>query len=94
MNIEEDLKPLSPEEIIDNLRPATYKLKIDNKYHYGFIAQDVLEKFGDEYDFVTKGQDGYFALNYHEFIAPIVSLLKKQSEEIRYLKQKIENLEK
>lgn len=68
-------------------------MDLDEKIHYGFLAQDLLASFGDEYAFVAKDKNSdYLKVNYFEFIAPIVSIVKKQQEEIENLKKEIENI--
>lgn len=88
---------LNPKEIIVNLKPCHYryndKKDLGNKVHYGFIAQDLLDSFGEDYAFVKKeASSDYYVVNYIEFIAPIVSVLKDQQKEIEELREEIKKL--
>lgn len=46
-----------------SLRPVEYKLKGREGYHYGFIAQEIIEA-GDPYGLVSKMENGFYAVNY------------------------------
>lgn len=88
---------LTPEEIISKLRPCHYhynKVKeLGDKVNFGFIAQDLLEDFGEKYNFVQKDEkEEFYQVNYHQFIAPLVSVVKKQQEELKLLKEEIKEL--
>lgn len=88
---------LTPEEIISKLRPCHYRYNevkgLGDKINFGFIAQDLLQDFGEEYNFVQKDKENeYFQVNYFQFIAPLVSVVKKQQEEIKKLKDEIEKI--
>lgn len=88
---------LTPKQIIEGLKPCHYKYNdeknLGEKINFGFIAQDVLETFGKEYNFVKKDSEGeYYQINYYQFIAPLVSYVKAQQEEIELLKNEIKEL--
>ena len=85
---------LTPDEIIDRLKPCHYRhngiKNLGDKINFGFIAQDILKEFGDEYNFVQKDkEDEFLTVNYAQFIAPIVSVVKSQQEEINSLKKEV-----
>ena len=85
---------LDPEEIISRLRPCRFrynnKKQLGDKINYGLIAQDILNEFGSEYNFVQKDQDdNFYQVNYHQFIGPLISTLQKQQHEINELKKEI-----
>ncbi len=90
-NIEDIKKPL---ETILNLHGKTYnwRKKEFKKYNFtdrkqiGFIAQEV-EKIIPEVVFVDK--DGEYSMNYTAIIPILVEAIKKQQEQINYLKDKI-----
>lgn len=84
------------------LKPKFYKWEYeyneDNKQHTGFIAQDVIELmelFGIDWKdsgIVGESKDGYYTLNYIEFIPMLVYLCQSQQKEIDELKEKIGEL--
>ena len=87
---------LTPKEIISRLLPCSWryndvKPELGKKLHYGFIAQDLLEEFGEEYGFVdTSGE--YLRVNYMEFIAPLVHVVQEQNKKIKQLEQQLKEL--
>ena len=87
---------LTPQEIIQRLKPCHYKYKegCGDRINFGFIAQDILETLGESYNFVVRdqGEQGLYKVNYYQFIAPIVSVLKQQQEEIEHLKEQVNSL--
>ncbi|WP_408098559.1 tail fiber domain-containing protein [Peredibacter sp. HCB2-198] len=88
---------LTPKEIINGLKPCSYRYNeikdLGDKINFGFLAQDILDTFGDEYNFVSKEKKGeYYQVNYLQFIAPLVSVLKEQQSEINLLKEEIKIL--
>lgn len=88
---------LKCEDIIYNLKPCHYKYNdikyINDKINFGFLAQDLINSFGEEYNFVTKSKDGYFMVNYDQFISPIVKVLQLQKNKIEELENKIKCIE-
>lgn len=88
---------LKPSEIIRRLKPSSWKYnkikQLGNKIHYGFIAQDVLQEFGNDYNFVDETEE-YLKINYVEFIGPMVTVLQEQADQIQQLEHKIKELEK
>lgn len=88
---------LTPKEVITKLKPCVYKYNqikpLGDKVHFGFIAQDLIESFSSEYNFVTMDeQNEYHKVNYYEFIAPLVSVVQEQQKQIEALKKDIEEL--
>jgi len=74
-------------DLIRKLKPARWmynKLKPnDNKIHLGFIAQDLIEVLDQEkYALVIKDKDGYYMVNYHELIGPIVKAIQQLDEKV------------
>ena len=91
-------------DFILKLQPCSWNWKAplsDGKKHFGLIAQDVdnvapMSDFG----FVTT-KEGYFALNYWEFIGPMIrsdhdlhAILVEMSERIDKLTKEVEELKK
>lgn len=102
MNIVKEEGALAPKEILKNLKPCHWKYKpdsdtdipglYDDKIHYGFIAQDLLKSFGDEYAFVVNDgndEDAYLRVNYMQFIGILTSVVKDQEERIQKLENQI-----
>ena len=76
-----------------NLNPVEYSFKsdINNKIHYGFIAQDV-EKIYPE---LVKNSDlGYKTVNYIEIIPLLLSKMKDMQVEIDELREQINDCKK
>lgn len=82
----------TPKEILDELKPCHWQynkiLDLDDKIHYGFIAQDLLKSFGTEYAFVDTDEE-YLKVNYNEFIGVLTSIIKNQEQRILELERKI-----
>lgn len=88
---------LTPKEVVEGLKPCTYKYNeiksLGDKINFGFLAQDILDAFGDKYNFVTKDeQNEFYQVNYYQFIAPLVSVVQQQQKEINLLKEEISKL--
>ena len=88
---------LTPKQIIEGLKPCHYRYnnekELGDKINFGFIAQDILEAFGEDYNFVKKDSDGkFYQVHYYQFLAPLVSYVKSQQEEIEFLKNEIKEL--
>lgn len=88
-------------DFIKNLKPVDYKYNNSNsdRYHHGFIAQD-LEALADKgYYFggidnpkYTGGEDVY-SVGYTEIIAPLVKSVQQLYQENEVLRNRIEKLE-
>lgn len=107
-NKKKEIKPLNKnyEALFDNLKPVRFKYKdgTSNRFHTGFIAQDVLEaisksglsenelaavcSFGD-----PKENTREWGLRYEELIALNTYKIQRLNEEIIELKEKIRTLE-
>lgn len=88
---------LTARAVIQGLKPCTYKYndlkELGDKINFGFLAQDILDEFGEEYDFVRKDPNSeFYQVNYHQFIAPLVSLVKNQQIEIDLLKEELKKI--
>jgi hypothetical protein len=80
-------------EFIKKLKPCTWKFKpgplSDGKEHVGLIAQDINEVLKDEdeeYAFVIM-KNGFYAINYHEFIGPLIKSIQELKEKVDKLEQ-------
>lgn len=68
------------------LSPKSYKLKKTGRDATGFIAQDILKvmsELGVSYPLVKEKEDGFYALNYTNLIALIVSAIQNLVREVR-----------
>ena len=100
--IKEDIQPLSLEEarlIIENTELLTFRYKEDDKKikHYGVTAQrmeSLCEELGLENPFVKYNQmsGDLMAVDYEQFVSPIMMVVRNQQEEIDTLKQEVELL--
>ena len=71
---------LTPRDIIVGLRPCHYryngKKTLGDKINFGFLAQDVLEAFGDEYNFVVKDDnEEFYKINYFVFYQQLINIM-------------------
>ena len=102
--------PHSIKNFFMNLKPVSYKWKdttVDNKIHYGFIAQDVKDAYCNEYNnaddigMIDKtmldepdkfGNTEHYALSYTDFIPIITQVLQETVKDVEKLKAEIEEL--
>jgi len=76
-------------EIINKLNPVAYNWKADNKSDEGLIAQEVEEIVPNS---VSKGDDGYYQMDYSKLVTPLIKAVQEQQEQIESLKSEIANL--
>lgn len=62
----------------------------DDKHHFGFLAQEVQEVFPD---LVKQDGQGYYAINYSEFIPLLLQSLKEEDQKVKDLEVRIADLE-
>lgn len=76
-------------DFIKKLKPAMFKFKNgDDRNHFGLMAQHINEVLNEhEFAIVSKGLDGYYRVDYIEFIAPIIKAIQE-------LDQRIDKLER
>ena len=102
--------PHSIKNFFMNLKPVSYKWKdttVDNKTHYGFIAQDVKDAYCNEYNTADNlgmidktmldepdkfGNTEHYALSYTDFIPIITQVLQETVKDVEKLKAEIEEL--
>jgi hypothetical protein len=86
-------------EFIKKLKPVRYRFKAplnDGREHFGFIAQDINKIASKEdYAFVSTknlykdGENGEFlAIDYKEFVAPMVKAIQELSKRVEKLEKK------
>jgi hypothetical protein len=84
-------------DFVLKLKPCSWNWKApmnDGKTHFGFIAQEVdeLASIGD-YGFVAT-REGFFALNYWEFIGPLTKAVQDLHQIAVDQSKRIDELEK
>lgn len=93
------LNPISDNSKLMNIKPYSYQFKndaikeknFDNKQHYGFIAQEVETYFPE---LVSKDDNGYFSVNYIEFIPLMLQKIQEQDQKITSLEANIKEQDK
>lgn len=97
-NLKKDINILSSDNCSDfiySLQPVQYKY-IDgtsNRYHHGFIAQDIKESMGDaDWGLYVDDPENGKGLRYEELIADLVATVQTQNKRISELERKVENL--
>jgi hypothetical protein len=82
-------------KIVNELKPVTFKYNEhikndDGKTHMGFIAQDLLEQFGDQYAIVVENKENkYLMIRHNELIAPLVKAVQELSLQVDNLQKQI-----
>lgn len=80
------------EKIVLSAKPKSFKFKDGDKTILGFIAQDVREILGEDYNlFIEESEkDGIknmMSVSYLDFIAPIVKMIQVHDDEIKKIKE-------
>ncbi len=94
--IKEDIEELGDSlDQIKKLRSVKYHTKMkkpdkDQKYQFGFIAQEVEEIYPE---LVLTGADGYKSIAYTRLLPPIVEAVKELSTEIDTLKEQTSSMD-
>lgn len=97
-NLKHDIQELDKEkssQFIYSLKPSKFKYNngTSERFHHGFIAQEVKESLGKEDSAVYVEQnDGTKGLRYEELIADLVATVQMQNERIRVLEEKLNGL--
>lgn len=94
-------------DFINRLKPVDFKWKtrdgLNNgeRYHHGFIAQDIESvinetgiDFGGFQDHKIKGECDILTVSYNELLAPIVKSIQEMTSYINKLEKKVDKLEK
>lgn len=84
-------------DFVYSLKPSQFKYNAgtSNRFHHGFIAQDVKQSMGNDDWGVyvqsqqTEGGASFLGLRYDEFIADIVGTLQYQKQQIEELQQAV-----
>lgn len=96
--LKEDISDISEDlakTVILSARPKSFKFKDGKGVNLGFIAQDVREILGPEYNIFIDGKESEgikksMSVSYLDFIAPLVKMVQIQQKEIENLKEDIE----
>lgn len=104
-NLKHDINTLDNsncKDFIMSLKPSSYKYNdgTSNRFHHGFIAQEVKEAMGtDDWGVYVdtsvnseNSEEDYKALRYEEIIADLVGTVQYQQNEIEKLKKQIATL--
>ena len=95
-NIKNSIQPLDADASCDfvyALKPSKYKYNegTSQRFHHGFIAQDVKEAMGDDdWGVYVDNQDkicGHKGIRYDELIADLVAVVQSQNERIKKLEE-------
>lgn len=92
-------------DIVDKLQPITYQLldSGDNKTHYGFVAQDVVQVLSDVgidpetcgiIGTIQNGEEEHYVLTYTEFVPLLVTKCQNLQSELDELRQEIAEIKK
>ena len=75
--------------LIDALKPARFKMigDTDDRYHFGLIAQDVLDVYPDLVGSWGDGEDQRYNLSYEAFIPFLISKCQKLQKQIDEMKE-------
>ena len=78
-------------DLIDTLKPARFKMigDTDDRYHFGLIAQDVLDVYPDLVGSWGDGEDQRYNLSYEAFIPFLISKCQKLQKQIDELKGEV-----
>lgn len=93
-----DLAISKARSFIMALKPVKFKYSKDisesNRYHHGFIAQEVKEAMPEDWGLYCEDKDfDTIGLRYHELLADMVALLQDHEKKIQEHEKKIHDLE-
>lgn len=95
-DLKKDIEEItSASSFIYSLKPCKYRYKdgTSNRYHHGFIAQEVKESMGDEdwgvYIEGNTEENSHKGLRYEELIADLVATIQEQNERIKALEERV-----
>ena len=105
--LKKDIEDIEVEEIEDffgKIKPKKFRYneksaESSKPLHYGVIAQEVIEAFGDsgeEFDYTDQNKEGFYHVHYMEFhgmelagIKELMNTVKEQQKEIDLLREEI-----
>lgn len=79
------------------LKPREFKFKKEisksNRYHHGFIAQEVKEVMGDDWGvYVEDKEKDFIGLRYDELMADMVAVIQDQQKRIEELERRVNDI--
>lgn len=94
-----DLAVKKARSFIMALKPVKYKFTKDvstsNRFHHGFIAQDVKKAMPEDWGiYCENNKDDFIGLRYDEFIADMVALLQDHEKRINKLEKELKRSNK
>lgn len=97
-NLKHDIQDLDKEEsskFIYSLKPSKFKYNngTSERFHHGFIAQEVKKSLGEDSAVYVEQKDGTKGLRYEEFIADLVATVQIQNERLLEQDERIRILE-
>ena len=92
-----DLAISKARSFIMGLKPIKYKFTKDisksDRYHHGFIAQDVKEVMPEDWGIYCEDtEQDFIGLRYDEFIADMVAVIQDQEKRIEALERRVHDL--
>jgi len=88
INMKEDIKKLDSKNMLEKIKRIDgykYKLKADQKQHYGLIAQYLEKEFPE---MVSEDEDGTKSLDYTQLIPVLIETVKDVNERLEKLEKK------
>ena len=90
-----DLAISKARSFIMALKPVKYKfikaISKSDRYHHGFIAQDVRQAMPEDWGLYCENKDNDFiGLRYDELIADMVKVIQDQEQRIAALERKVQ----
>lgn len=86
-----DIEDLKGGDLINKLRPVSFRWKSDGKKSLGFIAQEVEKEFPELV--MTNDETGMKAMRYTDLIAPLVAKAQATDAKLEVLEERLEILE-
>ena len=92
-----DLVIEKAKSFIMGLKPRKFKFSKDlstsNRYHHGFIAQEVKEAMGEDWGvYVENKEKDFIGLRYDELIADMVAVIQDQEKRIDALERRLNDI--
>ena len=100
ISLDDRVRDISLQTFFEEIRPSIYKINGDNKFDFGFIAQNVksaLDKSGfnsSEFNIVREDENGYYSLAYNQISTLNTYMIQDLLRRCDALERKIEILER
>ena len=79
-------------DAIENIQPVKFKfIDDDERYHTGFIAQDVKEKMPYDTELYVE-EDDFIGLRYMELVAPTIKYCQHLNDRVKILEEKLKDV--